>query len=457
MQEAADRNATLWFLWATGVYFALQMIQRLMLGGALEADEAEMLLLGRDWAWGYGPQPPLYNWLQILVFGVMGPGTAGLILLKNFSLWLAGAGMWFAMRHAFADRRAATAAALSLAFLPNILWEFQRASSHSIVLLVAICWTLWAWFRLMARQDLLGWLVLGVIMGLGGLSKWNYWAVPAGLMVASIGFWPQRVQVRGAATAVVVAALIVAAPYYWAVTHTTNSLASVYKFYNRPVMFPWALGVDVLAANVLAGMALPLIIGGGLWAFVGRGRLGPAPTATRLLWRAAVMTVAVTAVLVIAFGITNIQARWLVPILIFASAAGFGWLGPALSAPAFRAVPALAATCAAITVLGMAQVRNGSTATRDLSPLSNLITQLQPDRIEAGYYLAGNLKLLHPELDIKGTGATAIRGDWPQRLLIFGDMPPGLTPLDGGELQLASSAANSDPFRVRWHIVAPPG
>ena len=457
MQEAADRRATLWFLGATAVYFAVQMTQRLALEGTLEADEAEMLLLGRDWAWGYGPQPPLYNWMQSLVFSIVGPGTLGLIVLKNFGLWLAATGMWFAMRQAFCDRRAATAAALSLAFLPNILWEFQRATSHSVALLVAICWTLWAWFRLMARQDLWGWMTLGIIMGLGGLSKWNYWAVPAGLAIASIGFWPQRVQVGGAARAGAVAALIVAAFYYWAATNPTSSLTSLYKFYSRPGLFPWALGLDVLMANVVIGLALPLIIGGGLWAFATRGKLGPVPMATRLLFRAAAVTLIVTAVLVVAFGVTNIQARWLVPILIFASAAGFGWLGRALSARTFRTVPALAVVCAAITVLGMAEVRTGSTATRDLSPLSDLITQLQPDRIEAGYYLAGNLKLIYPERDIKGTGATALRGDWPQRLLILGDIPPGVTTVAGGELQLASSSSRSHPYPVKWHMVAPPG
>ena len=133
-------RATWWFLALSGLYFLLQAAQRTWLGGALEVDEAEMLLMAQGFAWGYGPQLPLYNWAQVAAFWMFGPGTAGLAFLKDAVLWLAGAGMWFAMRAAFGSGRNAAAAALSLAFLPNILWEFQRASTHSVaVSLLRFC------------------------------------------------------------------------------------------------------------------------------------------------------------------------------------------------------------------------------------------------------------------------------------------------------------------------------
>lgn len=66
-------------------------------------------------------------------------------------------------------------------------------------------------------------------------------------------------------------------------------------------------------------------------------------------------------------------------------------MGQALSARVFRLVPLLAAICAVITVLGMAQVRMGATARLSMTPLTDLVTRLHPDRVEGDYFLAGNL------------------------------------------------------------------
>ena len=105
----------------------------------------------------------------------------------------------------------------------------------------------------------------------------------------------------------------------------------------------------------------------------------------------------------------------------------------------------------------MAQVRLGATATLDLTPLTTLVTQLAPDRVEANYFLAGNLKLLLPDADIQATGTTDVRGDKPQRLLLLDKLPPGVTELRGGVLDLAYAATLRKPLRVEWHMLAPPG
>lgn len=443
-------RGSFWFLTLSGVYFLIQALQRTWLGGTLEVDEAEMLVMAQGWALGYGPQLPLYNWAQVLVFQVTGPGTAGIAFLKDAVLWLAAAGMWFGMRAAFADRRAAAAAALSLAFLPNVIWEFQRASSHSIALLAAVTWTLWAWFVVRERPTWQNWLMLGLIMGLGGLSKANYWAVPLGLAVASIGYWPRA---RGAILSVLVAAVIVTAPYYWAVTHPADSLASVHKFYqDAPVIWPWVSGLGLLAGSTLAGLLLPLIIGGALWLFAARGRLGAMPEASRILLRAAALNLGVAALLVVVFGVTRIQARWLVPMLVFAAAAGFGWLGRGLSTRSFRALPVLAMVCAGVTVLGMAQVRQGATATLDFAPLVALVDRMNPTRVEGDFYTAGNLKLLDPARDVGTLGS----GGWPDRLMILGqvpNLPTGISVLDGGVLDLPYADKPDKRFPVEWHMV----
>jgi len=314
----------------------------------------------------------------------------------------------------------------------------------------------------MARPDLRNWLILGVMLGLGGLSKTNYWVLPIGLAAASVGFWPQRfdwrVDWRGPAAAVFVAGLIVAVPYHWAVTHPAATLASAYKFYGNVAWAPpWVQGLGLLAGNMLVGLSLAMIIGGTLWIFAAWGRLGPAPEAAQIMLRVVVLSLTVAAVLIVVLGVSKVQARWLVPIQICALAAGFGWLGAALSPRAFRVIPIIAAVCAAVTVAGMALHRLGPKGTLSMVPLVELTERLAPDRVEGDYLLAGNLKLLQPGRDIVPTGYTGNKGDWPRRLLILGVLPPGVTALDSGVLQLVSPAKPDRPMRTEWHLVGPPG
>lgn len=116
----------------------------------------------------------------------------------------------------------------------------------------------------------------------------------------------------------------------------------------------------------------------------------------------------------------------------------------------------MAVICAAFTLLGMAWVRMGSTATRDLTPVSNLVAHLHSDRVEGNFYLAGNLKVAYPHLDIRLTGATAAKGGWPVRLLSFGAAPVDGSVLQEGELSLMSPSNRGKPLIVKWHMVAAP-
>ena len=48
-------RASLVFVTAITAYFAVQIGLRLWLGGALETDEAEMMVMTPGLRWGYGP------------------------------------------------------------------------------------------------------------------------------------------------------------------------------------------------------------------------------------------------------------------------------------------------------------------------------------------------------------------------------------------------------------------
>ena len=134
---AIDRRLPL----GLALYFGLHLISRVLVSPSLELDEAEQLLYLQALSLGYGFQPPLYTWLQALVFAFTGPGVFGLALLKAVLLWLT----WWAMyklARLFYKAKDALAIGLSLALFPQFLWESQRDLTHTVLLVacVALAW-----------------------------------------------------------------------------------------------------------------------------------------------------------------------------------------------------------------------------------------------------------------------------------------------------------------------------
>ena len=135
--HALDR----WLPFGLALYFGLHLISRVLVSPSLELDEAEQLLHLQALSLGYGFQPPLYTWLQALVFAFTGPGVFGLALLKAVLLWLTWWAM-YKMARLFYEAKDALAIGLSLALFPQFLWESQRDLTHTVLLVacVALAW-----------------------------------------------------------------------------------------------------------------------------------------------------------------------------------------------------------------------------------------------------------------------------------------------------------------------------
>lgn len=119
------------------LYFVAHTVLRTALGGSFEVDEAEMLVMAQKFQLGYGPQLPLYNWMQTAAFKVFGTGTFAITALKNALLFATYALMFVGLRRVL-PLRLAVVGTLSLLLLPNLSWEGQRAGSHTIAMLAAM-------------------------------------------------------------------------------------------------------------------------------------------------------------------------------------------------------------------------------------------------------------------------------------------------------------------------------
>ncbi len=163
-------------------YFSLQIVLRVWSSSTLDLDEAEQAILAQKYSWGYGVAP-LYTWLQIPFFDVFGQTVLALSLFKNLLL-LTNCLLTYAVARKITGRtQAGVAAALSLFFIPSVAWESQRDLTHTVLSATLAIATLLCLMLLRERRTLGSYLLFGLCVGLGILSKYNYvfWALGLGL------------------------------------------------------------------------------------------------------------------------------------------------------------------------------------------------------------------------------------------------------------------------------------
>ncbi len=168
------------------VYFLLHFCLRLWVSPALERDEAEQAVLAQHFALGYGTQPPLYTWLQMLFFAIFGTHLATLLFFKTTLLFLLTVFFFLIAKETLLDEELAMLATASLAFLPQIAWEGQRDLSHTVLATTMGTALLFSFFCFYNKPSFGRSIILGLCMGLGFLSKYNIVFLQAGLALATL-------------------------------------------------------------------------------------------------------------------------------------------------------------------------------------------------------------------------------------------------------------------------------
>jgi 4-amino-4-deoxy-L-arabinose transferase-like glycosyltransferase len=304
-------------------YFALQFALRLALGEGLELDEAEQALWTQRLALGYGKQPPLYTWLQWAVFQAVGVSLAGLALLKNMLLALTYVFTFLAARTLMPLPLAALASA-SMLLIPQIGWESQRDLTHSVVCTTMAAATLWLVLSLRERATLARYLLLGLVAGLGVLSKYSYAGFAAVLLLALLTAPDTRRVVldRRFAAAPAVALLVVAPHAWWLLDHLGAAADGTLAKLAPGAGLSWVEGVlrglGSMALAVTAFLTPLWIVLAAL--FVRRGwRDGVAPgPGCGLMRRYVAAFVLLLVALVVAGVAARFKDRWLQPFLFFA-------------------------------------------------------------------------------------------------------------------------------------------
>lgn len=181
-------------------------------------DNVEQWVWSQGFALGYYKHPPLPTWLVMALQAVAGRSLAWISMLGAAcvvgAVWLYARLLTELRGQAFAQL--AVLAALCVTYA-TLRLDFYNHNTVMLPLIAGIACLMWS----VAVAPRLGtWAGMGVLMGLGLLTKYQFVLVGAcvGLWWLRIGGWRHRVHVRGAALAVLLATLCFLPHLWWLVT-----------------------------------------------------------------------------------------------------------------------------------------------------------------------------------------------------------------------------------------------
>jgi 4-amino-4-deoxy-L-arabinose transferase-like glycosyltransferase len=170
-------------IWATVLLLLFAM--RAFLFTGTDADDAEQLIYMQSWSLGYGARnPPVFTWLVIMVQPIFGVAVASVVFVKFMLL----AGSFYLLYRSgeivLGDRSLAALAALSPIALYYVSWDAAFHYTHSVILAFAVCLTFYQLLVLERRRDLVSYVLFGIGVAFGLLSKYNYLIFLAVLLAA---------------------------------------------------------------------------------------------------------------------------------------------------------------------------------------------------------------------------------------------------------------------------------
>jgi 4-amino-4-deoxy-L-arabinose transferase-like glycosyltransferase len=243
----ADGHTTRPWLWALALatWAATWLALRAYVAETPPYDNLEQLSWLRSLEWGYYKHPPLPTWLAWAAVQVFGP-SAALTYVLGAALTLVALSFLAAMvREALGPRSAqvAVAAALCMAFYSQRLHYYN----HNTLLMLWVAVSAWLSWRLLHRPRLSDWALLGLVAGLGLLTKYQYVLAAAcvGWLFLALEMWRSPLHRVGAALAAGVALLVVS-PHLWWLAHAAHTPLD----YARDVAFAANTGGLARAAAV---------------------------------------------------------------------------------------------------------------------------------------------------------------------------------------------------------------
>lgn len=370
------------------------VVSRVLISPAMKWDESEQILWSQSLQLGYGPQPPLYTWIQWATCQVLGPSVLALAVVKHALIALTYCLAWLAARRLLGARGAWWAAAGLLLMLP-FGWHSLRDQTHTVLVTAMAMGLWWAVLRQVQAPAPRNFVLIGLFCGLGMLSKYSYALLIVALFACAMTVprVRQALFARGFWLAPCVGLLVFAPHAWWLLQHWGMATHETLEKMAISDQLSWLKGLGNLLVATLATLGL-----WGLAVLVGYRSLlwHESPPrqeleeqdrawAKPLLSRYLLVIALALAGMVVLGDVTHFKQRWILPLTAIAPLALYV-ARPALLAPgAGRAYTGIAVLFA-LLFLVMATLRPWQSGWRgDPDELNHPVAELAAQLGEAGY------------------------------------------------------------------------
>ncbi|WP_068082581.1 glycosyltransferase family 39 protein [Polycladidibacter stylochi] len=163
-------------------------------------------------------QPPLYEWLLYGVQQVVGPTIWSFLILKYSLVFVCMASLYASARMVIRDPRLAAFAIFSYSLLYQVGFNLHEGVTHTAVLMACASGFMLLFLRILSgKTSLLSSIFIGIVLGLGMLSKHSFIIVPvaAFLAVLSQPYLRERFAYKSLVGICLVAFLVYAPFLYW--------------------------------------------------------------------------------------------------------------------------------------------------------------------------------------------------------------------------------------------------
>lgn len=404
-----------------GLFFLIQAVSRGLISETLGLDDAEQALLAQKWSWGYGPQPPIYTWLVILISKTIGITSFSMALLKNAFLFGIYVLAYLNLRWLTHSHAAGVAAAAAMELMPSIAYEAQRELTHSVLASMFVLTTLLVFLRLKPER-FAGYLLFGIVVGCGFLSKYNFLIVFAGLLLAAVStrFWRRHVMNWRMGVATGIAVVIALPNLLWILANKNLAFSSVYKFSIDQGHHFFSIlqglrraSLDCIGQIILLGAIAALLF----WRSPSRSHK-TLTNGERLLGRLLLWEIILVIASICGFAVTESHSRWFQPLLVIFPIFAISIASHSFSPTRLKIFLGLSVATAVVMIL-VAPGRILLTETlhkneilnapfREFAqeikePISHAHCVFSNDR-----WLAGNLRVWFPKKTITATGITGL-------------------------------------------------
>jgi len=300
-------------------YFVAVLLVRFLLYPGASQDDAEQLVFIQTLAGGYNPaQPPLYTWLIWACARIVGPNLLAVLIVKYACLTVTYLLMAAAARIILRDMRLGNLAGLGLFGLLWLGYDALFNYSNTIVETTAIAATLYALARLVRVSDRQNYLLFGVTVGFGLLTKYAYLLFLAPVLASALTLpvFRARLLDRCILLAVLPIVILLLPHAVWAIIGDLDLQKTYSDRLQQPTM-GYGEGVQrgfiKMANGILVFLSPLIVIGPLLLPAIFRRRFSPETELRqwRLLFeRYFLALVAMLSVAIVALGMVNVRTHY---------------------------------------------------------------------------------------------------------------------------------------------------